>query len=419
MLTAHSMVYFAPGTWAGLWRNRHQLMHLFARHGNKVLFVEGRSHLRNSVGAWQRGAVGRQALAAAPLQRIDDNLYVLRYPLWMPISGQRALGWMTQQLRARLLRQTLQRLEMAAPIVWFSQPSMVDLLDEIPDARLRLYHVVDEYAAYSGQSLDHSRREATREAALMRQVDAVIVVSEKLYAAKRQAHPDTYLVPNGVNYAAYCQALADPALPIDLAAIPTPRIGYSGLIGDRLDLPMLQRLALAHPEWSWVLIGEARLVQQQAAWAALTQLPNVYALGQKPIEEVPHYLKGLQVGIMPYVQNRESEHISPLKLYDYLAAGVAVASMEIPAVADFRPYIHVAQTPEDFAAAVGAALADNSPARQALRRSVAAQHTWEARAEQLSALIRQQLQRVALPKSHTVTATPPRGQAHTVESSKA
>lgn len=395
MLTQQSMVYFAPGPWHGLWRNRHQLMHLFARHGNRVLFVEGRRHLRQTVAAVQRGQLGRAELTAPAVEQVADQLFVFRYPAWAPISGQQPLGWMTRQVRRRALHRVLRRLEMEAPIVWFSQPGMGDLIDEIPGARLHLYHVVDEYAAYAGQSREHSLREAALERELIRQVDAVIVVSQNLYDSKRPLHPHTYLVPNGVDYAAYSQALEDARRPEDLDAIPTPRIGYSGLVGDKLDLTTLLHLAQTKPEWSLVLMGEARLTVQQETWEALRRLPNVYYLPQKPVSQVPYYLKGFQVGIMPYLQTRHAENISPLKLYDYLAAGLPVASLEIPAVADFRQYIHVARRPEDFIAAVEAALADTSPARRAQRRTVAAQHTWEARGEQLSGLIQQELQLAA------------------------
>jgi hypothetical protein len=391
MLTGQSMIYFAPGPWQGLWRNRHQLMHRFARAGNRVLFVEGRNYLRSTLAAWRNGEIGAAEWQEPPVQEVDDNLFVFRYPLWMPVSGRLPLGWITQRLRALHLRKTLASLGMAAPIVWFSQPGMGDLLAEMPMPRLRLYHVVDEYSAYTGQSLHHSQHEAQMEARLLQAVDAVIVVSQKLYDAKRAHHPHTYLVPNGVDFDAYSSALADPTLPDDLARIASPRIGYSGLIGDRLNLPMLHELAQSYPAWSLVLIGEARLSQQANAWMALLRLPNVHYLGEKSVERVPHYLKGFDVGLMPYQQNRESDYISPLKLYDYLAAGVAVASVEIPAIDCFRPYIHVAPTPASFTDAVDAALADSGDERQAVRRSVAAQHTWDARVQQLSGVIEQQL----------------------------
>jgi glycosyltransferase involved in cell wall biosynthesis len=229
------------------------------------------------------------------------------------------------------------------------------------------------------------------EKAMLSRADLVVVVSPKLYEAKRPLNSETHLVPNGVDYEAYSAALADDHFPDRLAAIKPPRLGYSGLIGDRLDLATLKNLAQAHPDWSVVLLGEARVIEQAQTWQALQELPNVHYLGAVPISEVPYYLKGFQVGLMPYTQTRESEHISPLKLYDYLAAGIPVAAVDIPAVHDFGEHIHVAASAEHFEQAVGKALADTSLAQRKIRRSVAASHTWETRARQISVLLQTRL----------------------------
>ena len=419
----HSMIYFAPGPWQGLWRNRHQLMSRFARLGHKVLFVERRTHLRSAWSAWRNGTVDKAEFQNSLVQQVDENLYVLRYPLWTPVSGRLPLRWVTRTLRARILRHTLQQLGMSNPIVWYSQPSMHDLVHEIPTPKLAIYHVVDEYSAYSGQSAHHSQREQQLEAQMFKLVDAVVVVSQKLFETKSVHHPHTYLVPNGVDFDAYAQALTAPELPADLAGIPSPRIGYSGLIGDRLNLPMLYELAVAHPAWSLVLIGEARLTEQANIWVSLLGLPNVHYLGEKPVAQVPHYLKGFDVGMMPYQQNREAEYISPLKLYDYLAAGAAVASVEIPAIESFRGCIHIAQHAGDFGQAVAAALADGGAEAVAARRAVAAQHTWDARVQQLGGMIEQQLERLARNgnsayQSHTTALGLPKAEMSHLHSSQ-
>jgi glycosyltransferase involved in cell wall biosynthesis len=190
-----------------------------------------------------------------------------------------------------------------------------------------------------------------------------------------------------VDYQAYSDALADPRLPDNLRGIEPPRLGYSGLIGDKLNLPMLKELAQENPGWSLVFLGCVNASKQAKTWQALQAMPNVHYLGSVEWSQVPHYVKGFDVGLMPYLQDRHSETISPLKLYDYLAAGLPVASIDIPAAREFSPYIHLADSPGNFAQAVRAALADTTPERRQARRNVAAQHTWEARVEQLSDLI--------------------------------
>ena len=390
MLSNQNIIYFAPERWDGLWRNRQQLMSIFARQNN-VLYVEGRRHLKPTIRAWRDGTLGLSDLQESGLRHITDNLYIFRYPVWAPISGRWPLDVVTKTIRQRAFNHAVQTLEMTKPIVWVARPDMNDVLDEVPSTALQIYHVVDEYSAYGDKDGIEQERTRRAEQELMERVDSVIVVSQKLYESKCAIHPNTHIVPNGVNYDAYTAALDQPELPDDLAAIPSPRIGYSGLIADRLDMTMLLDLAQKNPQWSLVLIGEARIINQKEAWRDLQTLPNVHYLGAKTIDQVPHYLKGFDVGLMPYIQNRESENISPLKLYDYLATGLPVASIDIVAAREFAELIHLADGPDDFEQSVRAALQDNSPESRKMRREIAAEHTWEARVEQVSGLIEAQL----------------------------
>jgi glycosyltransferase involved in cell wall biosynthesis len=389
MLTGQNLIYFAPENWDGLWRNRQQLMAIFARH-NKVLFVEPRRHLKPTLARFRSGELRLADLNHSLLNHLMDNLYLFCYPVWAPISGRFPLDSLTQSVRRRSIAWAMQQLDMAEPIVWFSRPSMIDLLDEMPCPQRVIYHVVDEYSAYGGQFAEEKRLTIALEEQMLARADMVVVVSQNLYDTKSPSNPNTYLVPNGVNYQAYARALADDWLPESIRTIPRPRLGYSGLIGDRLDLGMLKSMAQAHPEWSLVFLGEARVPNQEAIWQVILTMPNVHYLGKVDISEVPYYLKGFDMGLMPYAQSREADNISPLKLYDYLAAGLPVASTDIPAARQFTPYIHLAQTSQDFMQAVELALADTTHERVQERKQVAQAHTWEARVEQLSDLIEKQ-----------------------------
>ncbi len=400
MLENQSLIYFAPEGWDGLWRNRQQLMSIFARQ-NKVLFVEPRFYMRAMLSRFRPGGWSRAELNRPPIRRIAENLFVFNYPFWLPISERFPLNQITRTARRFVLQEMLRRLGMSQPIVWFSRPDMVDLIAELPPTSLLLYHVVDEYTEYSSMTSPGRRRLREREAMLMRQVDAVIVVSQKLYQSKCPFNAHTYLVPNGVNYEAYSAALIASYLPEVLQVIKKPRLGYIGLIGDKLDFNMLKRLALEQPDWSLIFLGEARVNRQLETWQALQALPNVHYLGPVEAALVPDYVKGFDVGLMPYHQNQHAENISPLKLYDYLAAGLPVVSVDIPAAREFNAYVHLANNPGEFIRSVWDALEDNSPERCQARRDAAAQHTWEARVEQLSVLIRARLD-AKIPSSQPV-----------------
>jgi len=390
MLTGHNIIYFSDH-WDGILDNRIQLMSVFARQ-NKVLFVERASHLRSTLVGFRRGELRLSDLFRSSVWQASENLFVFRHPLWAPvISGRSPLKQLTEIVTRLSFRNVVRKLQMSQPIVWFYHPKWLDMVKEFSSARLLLYHAVDEYASFQGKTPARRRQVEEREKEMMAQVDAVIVVSKELYEAKRPFNAHTYLVPNGVNYQAYSEALADPRLPGDLQGIKPPRLGYSGLIGDKLNLNMLKELAQENPDWSVVFVGQVNVSRQAETWRTLQTMPNVHYLGLVAWSQVPHYVKGFDVGLMPYLQDRHSETISPLKLYDYLAAGLPVASMDIPAAREFIPFIHLAESPRDFSQAVRNALADTMPEHRQARRNIAAQHTWEARVEQLSDIIQAQL----------------------------
>ncbi len=395
MLKNYSIVYFGPGEWEGLWRNRHHLMSIFAKY-NKVLYVEKRYSTRGSIKALHRRRIGKFNLVFPHIRHIKDNLFVLHYPMWAPSSRYSFVNGITRAIRRKVLQSALQRLGMHKPIVWFSLPDLVDLFNEISfPIELSIYHVVDEYSAYPNPNSTSELRLRIKqlEERMLSLVDTVIVVSSQLYESKSPFNPNTYLVQNGVDYKAYDKALSDSYIPEELKSIKPPRLGYIGLIGDKLDLHMLRDLAKQNPEWSLVFLGEERVVKQVTYWQELKSLPNVHYLGLVDFPKVPYYLKGFNVGLMPYLQSKQAENISPLKLYDYLAAGLPIASIDIPSSREFHRIIHIAKRPEQFAEAVKAALCDNTPERYIERRKVAMQHTWEERAKQISNIIASQLEK--------------------------
>ena len=391
MLTGHHLIYFAPETWDGLWRNRQQLMSLFARC-NQVLYVEEIPRLKKVVKKVRQGTLSVSDFKRPPVRQVAESLFVFQYPLLGAHNNRPVLRYLTDWARRSALKKTLTSLKVEKPIVWIHRPEMVDMIDELPDWSMLIYHVVDEYSAYGGQSSASRQRTAEREQKLMEIADVVVVVSDELYKSKSPYNPNTYLVRNGVNFDAFDRALKDDFLPHVFQTIPQPRLGYSGSIGDRLDFEMLTEVALHHTDWSLVFLGADNVSPRaRKQWEALKSLPNVYELGPVSADQVPYFVKGFNVGLMPYIQNNFSHNISPLKLYDYLAAGLPIACIDIPAVQDFAAHIHIAKNPQDFACALKSALADSSEERKRERIDLAKQNTWEARVDQLSKIIERHL----------------------------
>lgn len=390
ILIGHNIVYFGPEKWDGLWRNRHQLMSRFARD-NRVLYVEPRHYLKSLRRQWRAGQIGWRALwrsfREAGVSEVRPNLWVYSSPLHIPIAGRFPLDRLTWWLwRARLGR-VLRQLGFDRPITWLSRPEQLPLAGHF-GAKLVIYHVVDEYLAYNAVAA--GAREAVRalEQQLLSRADLVVVVTEALRKSKGSLNPHTYLVPNGVDIQAYIQAMDNPRpTPEDVGKLPKPVIGYVGLIAARLDLGLLRRIALAHPDWSLALVGAVDDRHSATELSELQQIPNIHFLGLKPVERVPDYVRAFDVGVIPYRLDEAAQNASPLKLYDYLAAGKPIVATDFAAARTFGELVRIGGTPEAFERELELALAERDDGLTQRRRFHAQENSWDKRVDQLAAII--------------------------------
>lgn len=390
MLQGHDLIYFGPGQWTGLWRNRHHLLSRFAGH-NRVLYVEPKIDLLTLRQRWRNGEWRfthlRRELQRGRVSQAQQNLYIYHSPTFAPVSGRFPLSHLTGIWWRACLRSSLRRLNFRRPIVWLSQPEMVAQLGHWDEA-LTIYHVVDEYTAYQGVSAELAEWLRACERQLLGRVDMVLVVSPKLLEAKRTLNSQTYLVPNGVDVQAY----RGPAhVPDDVQSIPPPRLIYAGLIGARLDLKLLADLAERRPQWSLVLVGEANSRGVEEDIARLRHLPNVHFLGLKPPGAVPDYIRACQVCLLPYRLVSETEYMDPLKLYEGLAAGKPIVATPVAALKAAGDVVTLVHTVAEAEQAVHNALSDKCEAMVEKRTALAEQNSWDIRVSRISELITKQM----------------------------
>jgi glycosyltransferase involved in cell wall biosynthesis len=238
---------------------------------------------------------------------------------------------------------------------------------------LTVYYCVDEWATFPGIDKDTL---AILERKLLERVDVTFTTSLALADRKRVHCPSTYLAPHGVDYAKFATAL-DAHLPVpeDLAKLPGPKIGFFGTLRDFLDYDLIAHVAKARPNWSIALIG-----QERCDIGAIKGLPNVHLLGQKKHDELPAYCKGFDVGLIPYRIDNDVRFINPLKLREYLSAGLPVVSTDMPEVQPYAHLCHIASTGDEMVAALERALGEGSPEQRAARCGSMTSETWEARA---------------------------------------
>ncbi len=372
-LEGASIICFAHD-WGGDPTSKTHIMRILARR-NRVLWV-------NSIGMRRPAASGRDlrrifdklAKGLRGCREVEPNLFVAN-PLVIPLPG-----WgLADRINAGILAATLRRLcvqhALQDPILWSFLPNVGRLLGRLEE-RLVIYHCVDEYSAFSGVSREAIAR---MERDLVRRADLVLTSSERLCADRSEINPNTRFVTHGVDVGHFGQALDQGVeTPADLRDLPRPVIGFFGLLADWVDLDLVRAIAMARPRWSFVLVGK-----QATGVGAVRGLPNVHLLGQKPYALLPAYCRGFDVGIIPFRTNDLTLRANPLKLREYLAAGLPVVSPPLPEVARYRPFVHLAEGATGFIRAITAALGERSPALDRARARAMESESWETRVEEI------------------------------------
>jgi UDP-galactopyranose mutase len=242
-----------------------------------------------------------------------------------------------------------------APLLWFYSPMMLPIVEDLPPAAIA-FDCTDDGLAFDGPP----DTRAAREEALLEQADVVFTSGHSLYERRRQSHPNVHPFPSSVDVEHFAQARRALPEPEDQRRLPRPRIGFAGVIDERMDLPLVAAIARLRPQWQLVMVGPTAKVDP----ARLPRAANVHYLGIKRYDDLPGYMSGWDAAILPFARNAATRYLSPTKTPEYLAAGRPVVSTSVPDVV--RPYgerqlVRIADTPDAFVAAIDAALAERTP----------------------------------------------------------
>ena len=269
-------------------------------------------------------------------------------------------------------------------VLWYYTPMALGFTRHLRPLAT-VYDCMDELSAFKGAPPALRAREAE----LFRRADLVFTGGHSLYEAKRDKHPAVHAFPSSIERAHFAQARGPLAEPGDQAALPRPRLGFFGVLDERFDTELLDSMAAARPDWQFVMIGPVVKIDP----AALPRRANIHYLGGKSYAELPAYLAGWDVALMPFAMNESTRFISPTKTPEYLAAGRPVVSTPIRDVV--RPYgtqelVEIAATADEFVASIERLLAtDTRQRREWLARVDAflAQNSWDETWARMSGLI--------------------------------
>lgn len=380
---------FATADWdEPYWTNKQHCAQSLAGLGTKVLYVESVGLRSPKAGSqkdwgrlWNRLRKGLASLILGAPERAP-GIFVLS-PLLVPAGHRHPITRALNRflLKASILRATRGRFHQ--PLIWTYHPFMLDAIEGMKTQGL-LYHCVDDLAAVPGVDAT-SFRAAERE--LLAKADIVFVTAPSLLAHCQTYNPNTHYLSNVVDAQHFGKALQAGAIPADLSGIPQPRLCYHGVLSDfKIDFQLLHDAAKRQPGWSWVFIGEEREGQKSPLLATLRALPNVHFLGYKPYAELPDYLRGMQVGLLPSLINDYTRGMFPMKYYEYLAAGLRVVSTPLAFTETTRQGLAIGADSESFVQAIEAQIAAGRlTAQQSL--AFVGENTWACRTQKMLALL--------------------------------
>jgi glycosyltransferase involved in cell wall biosynthesis len=301
--------------------------------------------------------------------RYDFRLTVVQ-PLMVPFSQLRLVRWINKHSVHRSVENALSKQGPGSRIIVTTVPNACDYVGEIGASRI-VYYCVDDFTEWPGLNRSLVKK---MEAELVMRSDVFVATSEKLYESLKVHGKPTYLLTHGVDVELFARA-AKTEHPI-LLSLPKPRVGFFGLYDDRSDYELISRVASLLPDVSFVFAGP---IASDAS--RLREHDNIYFVGKVDYEDLPSLVLGFDVLMLPYLVNRLTDSISPLKLKEYLATGKPVVSTGIKEAMKFDGVIKVARSVDQMADQIRMLLSGKKPYNAERARSKVASEHWAQKAK--------------------------------------
>jgi uncharacterized SAM-binding protein YcdF (DUF218 family)/glycosyltransferase involved in cell wall biosynthesis len=391
MLRGRDIICISSIDWDAHWQIHHQIATSLLAAGNRVLFVENTgvrapgvrdiSRLQQRVSNWWRSTKG--------FREVRPGLFVYS-PVFLPFPYSSAARWFNRTVMFRAVVRWMEAATFRNPVVWtfLPTPTAQDLIAAVNPAAV-IYYCADDFAATSPAA----RRVSHSEETIFRLADLVFVTSERLREKAARCSANVHTFPAGVDYRKFeAVRQSGNGLPSDLATLPRPVAGYVGALHLWLDQDLLASVAERLPDVTFALVGP-----QQVDVERLARQPNVRLLGARSHDEVPGYVKGFDVALVPYRRSDFTDSVYPVKLNEYLAMGVPVVATDLPEIRRFNErhggVLSIARDVDEFVSGVRTAVAARDVAGETRRIAVAQENSWTERLEHMSALIEAAIER--------------------------
>jgi glycosyltransferase involved in cell wall biosynthesis len=366
-----------------VWTNQHHLMSRLAASGSTVLFVESLGLRRPNLSSGRDiTRIARRLRTGLSGPRRRDGVTVLS-PLVVPFHANRSVRIANAMILRVQVGRSARSLGMRQPVLWAYVPQAEALLDVL-DPELVIYHCVDDIAAQEGVDAGSF---AAAEARFARRADLVIASAPALAERMRKLSSNVLYAPNVADIGSFTTALDPGRIDPAVLALPEPRIVFVGaIVAKKLDFGLIAAAACARRDWTFVLVGPIGLGEPDTDVSELVAEPNVHLLGARAHALLPEVLRGAAAGLIPYRRSRLTASIFPMKVYEYLAAGLPVVATGLPALEGVDG-VELVEGALATVAALERVLIEDSAARRRARSEAVSGNSWEARLQEIGAAL--------------------------------
>ena len=323
-------------------------------------------------------------------RQVEPNLWVYT-PLVLPFPYSKSVAALNRGILKLTVGVQRRALHMSEFQLWTFLPTTASFVGAMGES-LSVYYCTDEWSGFkhlSGEPV------ALMEKDLCTKSDVVFTTSKPLLERKREYNSETHLASHGVDHAHFASALDERTKVADeIGRLARPVLGFFGLIENWIDLELLGQVAAQRSDWSIALVGKLAVDA-----SSLARYPNIHLLGRRAYADLPRFAKGFDIGICPFVSNELTRNINPIKLREYLSAGLPVVATGIPEAADYLGDAQLVDGPSAFVRACELALSTDSPEARKRRSETMAGETWERKvAQSLATALRVKASRLAAPR---------------------
>jgi glycosyltransferase involved in cell wall biosynthesis len=387
------ILYFSPIDWNFI-RQRPQQLALELSRQNEVIYFSSRG-LRGYLKQWLRKRNGQRVFLSIR-SKINEKL-ILYQPLILPQAPLPIIHRINSSISKIWLKCLVKQRKLDNPVLWLNHPHQADYISLFPNC-LICYDCMDNWSEFNlGREKELIEKEEDH---ILSKADVVFASSQLLLERMKGKCKRVYLIPNACEVEHFAQAVKkDLPIPPELENFKKPRIGYMGIVAEWHDLELIGYAAERRKSYHFVFIGPIGINVDISPYK---KIPNLHFLGGRPYEILPNYLQHMDVCILPFRTGDFAQTIDPVKVYEYLAAGRPVVSVDMRELHKLNSVVRIAKNKEDFVNLLDQALEDAKTPKKHIQKcmKIIEDHSWGKRAAKIENLITENLKNPKFSNSH-------------------